>query len=207
MLSYEDFCGRSAFNKEEILAFAHGRLIKDEPRGFASRLPAPPFLMIDEILSIQGEKSKGRLVAEREINLDDWFFQCHFLGDPVQPGSLGVDAVWQLVGFFCAWSGGIGAGRALGCEKVVFEGQIRPRDHTTRYEVNVRRFTNLVESGASIAVADFFNDTATTEIYTIKGARAGVFLDIEYADYPLASRRSRGGPMKSSGGEQSNWEG
>jgi 3-hydroxyacyl-[acyl-carrier protein] dehydratase/trans-2-decenoyl-[acyl-carrier protein] isomerase len=190
VLSYEEFRGRTAFNKEEILAFAHGRLIRDEPQGFASRLPTPPFLMIDRILSIRGEKTKGRVVAERKVNIDDWFFQCHFLGDPVQPGSLGVDAVWQLVGFFCAWSGAIGAGRALGCDRVVFEGQIRPRDQTTRYEVDVRRFTSLVESGASIAVADAEVSVDGRKIYSIEGARAGVFLDIEYADYPLASQKS-----------------
>ena len=68
--------------------------------------------------------------------LDDWFFQCHFLGDPVQPGCLGVDGVWQLLGFFIAWSGGLGAGRALGCGEVEFFGQVRPHDRLVRYEVS-----------------------------------------------------------------------
>ena len=110
------------------------------PEAFAAKLPLPPMLMVDRIEEIRRERHKGRIVAERDVRLDDWFFQCHFLGDPVQPGCLGVDGVWQLVGFFCAWAGGMGTGRALGCAEVEFAGQIRPHDAVMRYEIDVVRY-------------------------------------------------------------------
>ena len=137
-MRYEAFRQRSSFDRQELLAFAHGRLVEDPPEAFAAKLPLPPMLMVDRIDEIRRERHKGRIVAERDIRLDDWFFQCHFLGDPVQPGCLGVDGVWQLIGFFCAWAGGIGTGRALGCAEVEFAGQIRPHDAVMRYEIDDR---------------------------------------------------------------------
>ena len=113
-MTYTEFQERRSFAKRELLAFAHGRLIDDPPAGFEARLPLPPLLMLDRIVELGRDGARGRLVAERDVQLDDWFFQCHFQGDPVQPGCLGVDAVWQLLGFFCAWRGGLGTGRALG---------------------------------------------------------------------------------------------
>lgn len=196
MITYAEFCGRSSFAFEELLAFSHGRLIQDPPDGFASRLPTPPFLMVDRIREMSRTGNRGRIVAERDVSLDDWFFQCHFKGDPVQPGSLGLDAVWQLVGFYCVWSGASGAGRALGCGEVVFEGQIRPRDRLVRYEIDIRRFTLLPETGAGIAIANAEVFVDDHKIYTIANAKAGVFRDIDYADYPFPSERSRGGRME-----------
>lgn len=193
MIDYAKFRARKQFAFEEILAFSHGRLIRDPPEGFASRLPTPPFLMVDRITQVERDGNRGRIVAETDIGLDDWFFQCHFKDDPVQPGSLGLDAVWQLIGFYCAWSGAVGAGRALGCGEVVFEGQIRPRDRLVRYEINIRRFTLLAETGAGIAVGDAEVFVDDQKIYTIKKAKAGVFRDIDYVDYPLPTKRSRGG--------------
>jgi 3-hydroxyacyl-[acyl-carrier protein] dehydratase/trans-2-decenoyl-[acyl-carrier protein] isomerase len=196
MITYEEFRQRSSFDKGELIAFAHGTLIEDEPDGFASRLPTPPLLMIDRILEIRRENQRGSIIAERDVALDDWFFQCHFKGDPVQPGCLGLDGVWQLLGYYCAWSGAIGAGRALGCKEIRFEGQIRPRDRVVRYQVDIRRFTQLPDSGAAIVIGDAGLLVDGEQIYTIEGAKVGVFLDIDYTDYPLPSERSRGGLME-----------
>jgi len=146
----------------------------------------PPFLMVDRILSIESNGKQGKIVAELDIKLDAWYFQCHFPGDPVQPGCLGVDAIWQLLGFFCVWRGALGTGRALGCGDVAFNGQIRPFNKCARFEVDVRRYSLLKESGASIVIGDgriYIDDEL---IATVNQARTGVFKDIAYTDYPLA---------------------
>lgn len=192
-MTHAEFQARTEFARPELIAFAHGRLVDDPPAGFAARLPLPPLLMIDRIAAIRRDGSRGRIVAERDVRLDDWFFQCHFLGDPVQPGCLGVDAVWQLIGFFCAWRGGLGAGRALGCGEIAFEGQIRPHDRTVRYEIDVRRCTTYAATGATLAVADATVLVDDVPIYTLAQARAGLFRDLAYADYPAPSARGRGG--------------
>jgi len=194
-MTYDEFRAKRSFSREELLAYAHGTLLSDPPEGFEARLPLPPMLMVDRILEITREGSRGRLVAERDVRLDDWFFQCHFPGDPVQPGCLGVDAVWQLIGYFCCWSGGLGAGRALGCGEIEFFGQIRPRDVVVRYEIDIRRFTDLGRSGASIAVGDARVLVDGAPIYDIQRAKAGLFRNLRYADYPFPSSRSRGGRM------------
>ncbi|MBM4267928.1 MAG: bifunctional 3-hydroxydecanoyl-ACP dehydratase/trans-2-decenoyl-ACP isomerase [Deltaproteobacteria bacterium] len=198
-MSYAEFRAREGFRHEEILAHAHGRLVADPPEGFASRLPLPPMLMLDRVVEITRRGNGGRIVGERDVHLDDWFFQCHFLGDPVQPGCLGVDAVWQLIGFYCTWAGAIGAGRALGCGEVEFSGQIRPHDGVVRYEVDIRRFADLPARGAAIAIGDASVLVDGTPIYAIRGARVGIFRDISYADYPIASERSRGGRIEGVG--------
>ena len=84
-MRYEEFRRRSSFDHTELLAFAHGRLVEDPPEAFAAKLPLPPMLMVDRIGEIRRERHKGRIVAERDVRRDDWFFQCHFLGDPVEP--------------------------------------------------------------------------------------------------------------------------
>ncbi len=195
-MKYLEFQGRDAFDREELLAFAHGRLIEDEPEHFGARLPMPPMLMLDRITELRAEGPRGRIVAERDVRLDDWFFQCHFLGDPVQPGCLGLDGVWQLLGFYCAWRGGLGAGRALGCGEVDFHGQIRPHDACVRTEIRVRRYTELAAAGAALVVGDASVFVDDEEVYTIKHAKVGTFRDIDYPDYPNASERSRGGRME-----------
>jgi len=153
-------------------------------------------LMVDRIEHISGEKSRGRISASRDVRLDDWFFHCHFLGDPVQPGCLGLDGVWQLLGFYCNWRGGVGAGRALGCGEVEFFGQIRPHDGVMRYEITIKRYTELKNAGASMVVGDGTVLIDDEEIYTIKGARVGLFRDIDYPDYPFESGNARGGRME-----------
>jgi 3-hydroxyacyl-[acyl-carrier protein] dehydratase/trans-2-decenoyl-[acyl-carrier protein] isomerase len=195
-MNYETFRQRSSFAYEELLAFAYGRLVEDAPPFFAAKLPLPPMLMVSRIGEIRREKHKGRIEAERDVRLDDWFFQCHFLGDPVQPGCLGVDGVWQLIGFFCAWAGGLGTGRALGCGEVEFAGQIRPHDGVMRYEIDIVRYQELPASGSAVAVGDATVAIDGDVIYTIRRAKVGIFREIDYADYPWPSKRSRGGRME-----------
>ena len=195
-MTYEEFRTRSHFERDELLAFAHGRLVEDAPDGFEARLPLPPMLMVDRVVTLERAGARGRIVAERDVRVDDWFFQCHFAGDPVQPGCLGVDAVWQLLGFFCACNGALGSGRALGCGEIEFSGQIRPRDHVVRYDVSVRRYASLAGAGAALAVGDATVLVDDEPIYEIRGAKAGIFRDLAYRDYPRASERSRGGRLE-----------
>jgi len=194
-LKYEEFRAREQFAQEELLAFAHGTLLEDAPAAFGARLPTPPMLMIDRIVGLRREGQRGSIVAERDVRLDDWFFQCHFLGDPVQPGCLGLDGVWQLLGFYCAWNGGLGAGRALGCGEVEFYGQIRPRDICVRTEIDVRRYTELASAGASLVIGDATVSVDGEAVYTIQRAKVGTFRDIDYPNYPHLSERARGGKM------------
>jgi len=194
-MTYEEFLSRSYFDQTEVLACGHGVLLEDAPEGFGARFPIPPMLMVDQISLISSTGNRGRIEAERRVRLDDWFFQCHFAGDPVQPGCLGVDAVWQLIGFFCAWMGGLGTGRALGCGEVDFSGQIRPHDEVVRYEIDIVRFSNLPKSGSCIAIGDARVLVDSHPIYSIQRAKVGLFRGIAYPDYPHPSPSSRGGKM------------
>jgi 3-hydroxyacyl-[acyl-carrier protein] dehydratase/trans-2-decenoyl-[acyl-carrier protein] isomerase len=194
-VKYVDFLARDHFSHEDLLAFGHGTLVDDPPEHFEARLPVPPMLMLDRVTELRRDGPRGRAVAERDVRLDDWFFQCHFLGDPVQPGCLGLDGVWQLLGLFCNWAGGRGAGRALGCGEVEFFGQIRPHDSVVRYELDVVRYRELPISGAAIAVADASVIVDGDPVYTIKRAKVGLFRGLRYADYPRASERGRGGKL------------
>jgi 3-hydroxyacyl-[acyl-carrier protein] dehydratase/trans-2-decenoyl-[acyl-carrier protein] isomerase len=195
-VKYAEFRARDRFDLQELLAFAHGTLVDDPPEGFSARFPAPPMLMLDRVVELSRQRNRGRIVGERDVRLDDWFFQCHFLGDPVQPGCLGVDAVWQLLGFFCNWAGGLGSGRALGCGEVEFFGQIRPHDRLVRVEVDVRRYAELPESGSAIAIGDATLLVDGEPIYTVKRAKTGLFREIAYGDYPNPGARARGGRME-----------
>jgi len=194
-VKYAEFRERSYFTNDEVLAMAYGRLVEDAPEEWRARLPLPPMLMVDRVTDLTRKGARGRLVAERDVRLDDWFFQCHFLGDPVQPGCLGVDAIWQLIGMYCAWNGALGTGRALGCQEVEFFGQIRPHDGVVRYEIDIVRYQELPTSGSSIALGDAKVLVDDQEIYEIKRAKVGVFRDIDYPDYPWPSRHSRGGRL------------
>lgn len=195
-MKYAEFRERDHFDEREILAFAYGRLFEDGPPECEARLPLPPMLMLDRITEISRRGARGRIVAERDVRLDDWFFQCHFLGDPVQPGCLGVDGVWQLLGFYCAWAGGPGTGRALGCGEVEFFGQIRPHDGCVRYEIDVRRYTELEKQGASMVIGDATLLVDDEPIYTIKRAKVGTFQGIKYGDYPHVSKNAKGGRIE-----------
>lgn len=190
-----EFQQRASFSKIELLALAYGRLIEDAPEDFV-RLPAPPMLMIDRVLSVAHDGSKGRIVAERDIHVDDWFFPCHFTSDPVQPGCLGLDAIWQLIGLYLGLRGPARSGRALGCKEVDFQGQIRPHNRVIRYEVDIRRYTYLPEQGAAIAIGTGRLYVDDAHIYTIVDAKVGGFNNIAYRDYPYPSERSVGGRME-----------
>jgi 3-hydroxyacyl-[acyl-carrier protein] dehydratase / trans-2-decenoyl-[acyl-carrier protein] isomerase len=188
-LRYSEFLERSFFEKNELIANSLGRLVEDPPAGGIAKLPAPPFLMIDRITSITRNNRSGKLIAEQDVNFDAWFFQCHFVGDPVQPGCLGVDAVWQLLGFYCAASGAEGTGRALGAKEIEFTGQIRPFNKVIRYELDIRRFSILKEAGSAIAIADGLVFVDGQQIYSVKDAKVGIFKEIEYKDYPNPNSR------------------
>jgi 3-hydroxyacyl-[acyl-carrier protein] dehydratase/trans-2-decenoyl-[acyl-carrier protein] isomerase len=197
-MRYAEFLQRGTFSKEELLGLAHGNLVEDAPAQFI-RLPAPPMLMVDRVVELVRDGPRGRIVGEQDISLTDWFFLCHFRGDPVQPGCLGVDAVWQLVGLFTAAAGAPGSGRALGCKEVEFAGQIRPYNRVVRYEVDIRRFSMLKESGSAVSIGTAKVLVDGEHIYTVKDAKVGMFLDIAYSDYPARSERSVGGIMDRTG--------
>ena len=196
-MTYEDFKKCSHFSQEEVLALAYGNLFNDAPKEYNTRLPLPPMLMIDRIDHISSKGNKGKIVAERDVNINDWFVQCHFLVDPVQPGCLGLDGVWQLLGLYCAWKGALGSGRALGCSEVEFFGQIRPHDGVMRYELRIVRYQDLVNSGSSVVIGDATVLIDDEPIYEIKRAKVGVFRDIDYPDYPWPTARGKGGRMES----------
>jgi 3-hydroxyacyl-[acyl-carrier protein] dehydratase/trans-2-decenoyl-[acyl-carrier protein] isomerase len=192
-MNYQEFLEKNRFDLQELIAFAYGRLIEDPPEDFDARLPAPPFLMMDRILSIKKTEARGKIIAEQDIRLDAWYFQCHFPGDPVQPGCLCVDAVWQLMGFFGVWSGALGAGRALGCGEVEFSGQIRPHNRVARFEIDVIRFRTLKQAGAAIVMANADVLIDGELITTVRNARTGIFKGITYKNYPLTGPNCLGG--------------
>jgi 3-hydroxyacyl-[acyl-carrier protein] dehydratase/trans-2-decenoyl-[acyl-carrier protein] isomerase len=194
-VKYTEYVQRTSFDKNELLALAYGTLVSDAPPEM-SRLPAPPLLMFDRVIELTRAGHRGRIVAEQDVQLDAWYFQAHFRGDPVQPGCLGLDTVWQLLGLYLSACDCLGAGRALGVNEVEFFGQIRPHDQIVRYEVDVRRMVRFKEQGAAIAIADATVAVDGQVIYTVVGARTGIFPGIKYADYPFPSRNARGGCMR-----------
>lgn len=129
---------KSSYSYEDLLECGHGRLFGPGN----AQLPLPPMLMIDRIAKIStegGAYGKGEIVAEMDIKPDLWFFKCHFEGDPVMPGALGLDAMWQLVGFFLGWMGGPGRGRALGVGEVKFTDQVLDTARKLTYQINIKR--------------------------------------------------------------------
>ncbi|MEE2657705.1 MAG: bifunctional 3-hydroxydecanoyl-ACP dehydratase/trans-2-decenoyl-ACP isomerase [Candidatus Latescibacterota bacterium] len=191
---HAEFVERSHYSYEELLGLSQGNLVEDAPEEFM-RLPAPPMLMITRVVELERRGPRGRIVGEQDIGVSDWFFHCHFRSDPVQPGCLGVDAIWQLVGLYIAANGAPGSGRALGCKEVEFAGQIRPYNQTVRYEVDIRRFSQLKESGSAVAIGTGKVFVDGEYIYTVKDAKVGMFLGIGYPDYPHRSEHSVGGIM------------
>ncbi|MEM6640684.1 MAG: bifunctional 3-hydroxydecanoyl-ACP dehydratase/trans-2-decenoyl-ACP isomerase [Pseudomonadota bacterium] len=192
MMTHDEFLTCSSLDKTQLLAWGRQTLVTDAP-GRIPSLPAPPMLMFDRVTRIERSGRRGRIVAEQDIALDAWFFQCHFNDDPVQPGCLGVDAVWQLLGMYCALNGALGSGRALGCRDIDFFGQIRPHDQVVTYDVAIRRLSTIKGSTIVIGNARVLVDGA--EIYTLKDARVGVFPDLAYTDYPNLSANARGGVL------------
>lgn len=192
-IRYKDFLQKTSLTKEELLAFSWGTLIEDLPPEGCHVLPAPPLLMLDRVIEVTHDGNRGRIVGERDIALDDWFFQCHFRVDPVQPGCLGVDAIWQLMGVYASLCGARGAGRALGAKEIAFFGQIRPHNKLVRYEVEIRRYLQNMESGASFAVGSGTIFVDGDAIYTVQDAKIGLFKGIQYSAYPHKIGHALGG--------------
>ena len=139
-----------------------------------AQLPAPPMLMLDRITKMSsdgGAYGKGRIEAELDVKPDLWFFQCHFPGDPVMPGCLGLDAMWQLVGFWLGWSGSPGRGRALGVEEVRFAGEVTPDTKLVRYEIDIKR---AIRTSLVMGVADGLVYVDDKKIYQAKGLKVGL---------------------------------
>ena len=164
-----------SFTREQLLACGRGEMFGPDN----GRLPLPDMLMMDRITHISddgGAYGKGRIEAELDITPDLWFFQCHFRGDPVMPGCLGLDALWQLVGFFLVWKKNPGRGRALGVGEVKFAGQVLPTAKLVRYEVDIKR---VVERKLVLAIADARVLVDGREIYTATDLRVGLFTSTE----------------------------
>jgi len=162
---------KPSFTYEELLDCGHGHLFGPGN----AQLPLPPMLMFDRIASITedgGAYNKGQLVAELDIKSDLWFFECHFEGDPVMPGCLGLDAMWQLLGFYLGWMGGPGRGRALGSGEVKFSGQVLPKHQLVTYTINIKR---LMLRKLVMGVADASMEADGKEIYVAKDLRVGLF--------------------------------
>lgn len=165
----------SEFSYQQLIECAKGDMFG---KGNA-QLPLPNMLMMDRISNISnegGSYGKGQIIAELDINPDLWFFQCHFEGDPVMPGCLGLDAMWQLLGFYLGWRGNLGKGRALGCGEVKFRGQVLPSAKLVAYEINIKR---IMEQKLIMGIADARMLVDGKEIYTAKDLRVGLFSNTE----------------------------
>lgn len=161
----------SSFGKDELLKCGHGEMFG----AGNAQLPVGNMLMMDRITNITvdgGEHGKGEIIAELDITPDLWFFACHFPGDPVMPGCLGLDAMWQLVGFFLGWKGNKGRGRALGSGEVKFTGQILPTAKKVTFHIQLKR---VIERKLVMGIADGSVSVDGREIYTAKDLRVGLF--------------------------------
>lgn len=164
---------RHSYDREDLIASGEGELF-----GLGRpQLPAPSMLMMDRITQITDEGglyNNGFISAELDITPDLWFFDCHFKGDPVMPGCLGLDAMWQLVGFFLGWSGGEGKGRALGVGEVKFTGQILPTAKKVTYDIQLKR---VINRKLVMGLADGRVLVDGKEIYVAKDLKVGLFKD------------------------------
>ena len=166
---------QNAFNHEELVKCGHGELFGPGN----ARLPIDNMLMLDRINLISeegGKYGKGEILAELDINPDLWFFECHFPTDPVMPGCLGLDAMWQLVGFYLGWLGHPGKGRALGVGEVKFTGQVLPNAKKVTYKINIKR---IIARGLVMGIADGTMEVDGREIYVANGLRVGLFTSTE----------------------------
>jgi 3-hydroxyacyl-[acyl-carrier protein] dehydratase/trans-2-decenoyl-[acyl-carrier protein] isomerase len=162
---------KTSFEYDDLLACARGEMFGPGN----AQLPAPPMLMFDRIVEISkegGAYGKGFLVAELDIHRSLWFFDCHFLGDPVMPGCLGLDAMWQLVGFFLGWSGAPGRGRAVGVGEVMFRGQVTPKVSRVVYRIDFKR---VILRKLVMGVADGVLEADGQPIYEAKDLKVGLF--------------------------------
>ena len=162
---------QQSYNRDELIKVGHGEIFGSEN----AKLPLPDLLMFDRITQISsdgGKWGKGEVLAELDIKPDLWFFACHFDGDPVMPGCLGLDALWQLMGFFLVWYGGKGKGRALGVGEVKFRGQVLPTAKRVRYRVNLKR---VMMRNLTMGIADGEVEVDGRVIYEATNLRVGLF--------------------------------
>ena len=167
------FSPQKSYEKEEILDCAKGNLFGPSN----GRLPTPNMLMFDRITEINNSKGKyhkGSIIAELDIDPSLWFFDCHFKEDPVMPGCLGLDAMWQLVGFYLCWLGNPGKGRALGSSEVKFFGQVLPTAKKVTFKIDMKRVLNL---DLTVGIGEGSMLVDGREIYTAKGLKVGLFED------------------------------
>lgn len=165
------FVPKSSYSLEELVECGHGRLFGPGN----AKLPVDNMLMLDRIVQIDsdgGEHGRGQIIAELDIRPDLWFFDCHFPGDPVMPGCLGLDALWQLLGFFLGWSGHPGKGRALGAGEVKFTGEILPTSKKVVYELSISR---LINRSLVMGIANGKVSVDGNTIYTTKALKVGLF--------------------------------
>jgi 3-hydroxyacyl-[acyl-carrier protein] dehydratase/trans-2-decenoyl-[acyl-carrier protein] isomerase len=162
---------KNEYSLQELLDCGHGKMFGPGN----ARLPLPNMLMMDRVTRINadgGEHGKGEIIAELDIKPDLWFFGCHFEEDPVMPGCLGLDAMWQLIGFFLGWKGNKGRGRALGAGEVKFFGQVLPTAKLVTYEIQMKR---VIERKLVMGIGDASLKVDGREIYTAKDLRVGLF--------------------------------
>jgi 3-hydroxyacyl-[acyl-carrier protein] dehydratase/trans-2-decenoyl-[acyl-carrier protein] isomerase len=166
---------KNSFTYEELLSCGRGEMFGEGN----AQLPLPPMLMFDRIVSITedgGKYGQGQIIAELDVKPDLWFFACHFTGDPVMPGCLGLDAMWQLVGFFLGWKGGPGRGRALGAGEVKFSGQVLPTGKKVTYYIDLKR---VIMRKLVMGIADARMELDGREIYVANDLRVGLFTSTE----------------------------
>ena len=162
---------KASFDMQGLLACARGELFGEGN----AQLPLPPMLMFDRITRIAAEGGsfdKGEIMAELDVRPDLWFFKCHFQGDPVMPGCLGVDAMWQLVGFFLGWLGGLGRGRALGVGEVKFADMVLPSVKKVVYGVDMKR---VFRGKLVLGIADGWLEADGKRIFDVKDMRVALF--------------------------------
>ena len=163
---------KSAYSYDDLIKCGNGELFGPGN----AKLPLPPMLMFDRITEIRedgGTFKKGILRAELDIKNDLWFFDCHFKEDPVMPGCLGLDAMWQLVGFYLGWLGNPGRGRALGVSTVKFTGEVLKNVKLATYEIDMKRI--LIKEGTTVGLANGILKADDKKIYSAENLKVGLF--------------------------------